>query len=360
MDKYDLLDAMGGIRDEYIEEASGPDSRKAQAGSRRRKVLGMQRWAAAAAALLCLSVIVPNVSPDAASAFKGIPLFGNYFRAVTFRAYEYEGAGADAYVEEPAVVTMSAGEVKVEDEAEAAAASGEENGPAAAGAGDPDADAGSGTPDAAAGSAASERGEAAAADAYAEKESADSAAGEDGASIQAALSAAEITREVRRMAEREVESFERSLREETGYHTLRFLHETVTDTDRWFCLEVYCFTSAADGFEQVTHFNIDKETGERVTLEDWFGEGTQYIGPVSENIRAQMRAQMAKDPDVEYWLDSEEEPEYDFREILPVQDCYFDADGNLVICFNQGEAAPMYMGPVEFTIPQEVTEALRR
>jgi len=355
MDKYDLLEAMSGIRDEYIEEAaetvSGSVSasaalshesqlqhtekeeneekqvRKKAAASRRRRILRLERLAASVAAILCLSIIVPNVSSGAASAFQGLPLVGNYFRAVTFRTYQYADSTSDAYVEEPGVITMSSGDIKVEDSETYAE---EESAPAersavTAGA----ADAGNG------------------------------AASADPAAVRAALSAAQITEEIRQMACDQISGFEASLAQETGYRSLRFLHETVTDTDKWFCMKAYAYTAAADGFEQVTHFTIDKTTGERVTLESWFGEETDYITPISDSIKTQMREQMKADPELEYWIDSKEEPEYDFTQILPDQDCYFNEDGNLVICFNEGEAAPMYMGTVEFTIPQEVVEGIK-
>ena len=408
MDKYDLLEAMSGIRDRYIEEAAtdlrsagnlqdsdrplpaenlhtakeiqGAEDRNAggtggagretgrerlsAAGSskpqktfrRGGKLLRYQRWAATAAALLCLSILVPNLSPDAATAFGNIPLFGRYFRAVTFRSYRVQNENADAYVEEPGIVSMAAGDVQVEDEA-----------------GRADGDGTSGQKTLADGGALDDRTESLTAGSAEESASStdmsdeplmDVQGGTEAAlarsSVRAAVSSAEITEEIRRKAEDQIESFENSLVAETGYHTLRFTHRTVTDSDAWFCLEVYAYTAAADGFEQVTHYNIDKKTGERVTLETWFGEDTEYVAPLSEEIIRQMRAQMEADPDIEYWLDSEEEPEYDFTEITPDQDCYFDSQGRLVICFNEGEAAPMYMGPVEFVIPESVTDSISR
>ena len=66
----------------------------------------------------------------------------------------------------------------------------------------------------------------------------------------------------------------------------------------------------------------------------------------------------APNSEAAFWLDSPEGPEYDFRQISPAQDFYFDSDGNLVLCFDEGEAAPTYMGAVEFTIPRSLTGQL--
>ena len=118
MDKYDLLEAMSGIRDEYVEEASGlradqetgQEKQKSLSGrpvSRvRRRRPGASFWAAAAAAVLCISVVLPNLSPAASSAFQDLPFLGNYFRLVTIRSYEYQSDSADAYAEESTLVTM--------------------------------------------------------------------------------------------------------------------------------------------------------------------------------------------------------------------------------------------------------------
>ena len=119
MDKYDLLEAMSGIRDEYVEEASGlradqetGQEKQKSLSSRpvsrvRRRRPGASFWAAAAAAVLCISVVLPNLSPTASSAFQDLPFLGNYFRLVTIRSFEYQSDSADAYAEESTLVTMS-------------------------------------------------------------------------------------------------------------------------------------------------------------------------------------------------------------------------------------------------------------
>ena len=70
MDKFDILEAMSGIRDEYIEDAAAfpnqavqseeqnvPLENKRGKDPKRPKILRLQRWAATAAALLCVCVI---------------------------------------------------------------------------------------------------------------------------------------------------------------------------------------------------------------------------------------------------------------------------------------------------------------
>lgn len=410
MDKYDLLEAMSGIRDEYVEEASGlqadqetgQEKQKSLSGRPvshvRRRRPGASFWAAAAAAVLCISVVLPNLSPAASSAFQDLPFLGNYFRLVTIRSYEYQSDSADAYAEESTLVTMSknsdadqgadssgvmaAGSIEA-DEAAEYEVSEEVSEDQAAGAGDADdtiktfsgeaeeispedlgeawSDFDETEPE------ANETGplydetdpDLSESDSdFTETEPEESVNG-SASSINAVLSSAQITEEIRQMEEQAVTSFEQNVSQETGYQTLRFLHRTITDTPDWYCMEVFCYTASADGFEQVNHFTINKKTGERVELEDLFYAGADYITPISEEIISQMRARMKENPEVEYWIDSEDDPESDFSRIRDDQDFYIDDEGRLVICFNELEAAPMSMGTVEFIIPDKVLASIR-
>ena len=39
---------------------------------------------------------------------------------------------------------------------------------------------------------------------------------------------------------------------------------------------------------------------------------------------------------------------------------YINESGNIVICFNEGDVAPLYMGCVEFVIPDEAIKGIRK
>lgn len=39
---------------------------------------------------------------------------------------------------------------------------------------------------------------------------------------------------------------------------------------------------------------------------------------------------------------------------------YLNENGNVVICFDEGDVAPMYMGTMEFEIPEEVLSNIRK
>ena len=52
-------------------------------------------------------------------------------------------------------------------------------------------------------------------------------------------------------------------------------------------------------------------------------------------------------------------PEWDFNGLDGSESFYFDSEGRLVICFDEYQVAPGYMGAVEFTIPKEITGELQ-
>lgn len=337
MNRYDILEAMGGIRDEYIEEAGIPLPEKEEmpekeqktvkpgrvTGTGRRRILHLQRWGATAAALLCVCVIAFAVRSGLG----------------TSRVSESTSA-------EQGMISMAEEEVKVED------GNVQEDSVRDAGSYAYDAQpAAGGMETMGEGAAVVDDGDGAKTALAEEEAQAD-------VSLASAMTDAGVSGAVRQMTEEEVRVFENSLTEETGYSSLRFTHEVTTDSADWFSLRMKAYTCAADGFEQVTHFNINRDSSQYVTLETLFSEDTDYITPLSKEVIRQMREQMAADPDTEYWLDSVEGPAYDFQEISPAQDFYFDKNGNLVLCFNEGEAAPTYMGTVEFTIPRSITDKL--
>ena len=168
----------------------------------------------------------------------------------------------------------------------------------------------------------------------------------------------EINAEIQAITEPIIEEFKANLEREEGYQSLEVKSEVVHTTEDYFTLKLICFTAQGSGVEWYYYYTIDLNTGERLELEDLFAEGADYVTPISENVILQMREKMAEDDMNMYWLDDEIE-ELNFKAIKEDQSFYLDADGNVVISFNEGDVAPMYMGVVEFTIPNEVISDIR-
>jgi hypothetical protein len=162
-------------------------------------------------------------------------------------------------------------------------------------------------------------------------------------------SAKELTDEVLAAFQEEMEADENL----EGVGKVQADYEILTDTDRYFSMRVWSLETGADSYEQNRYYTIDRSTGKLLTLADLFS-GTDYVQDLSREIREEMARQMEADENVVYWLDDEDIPEGNFQEIAADQSFYIDSQGELVICFGQGEVAPMYMGSVTFTMPETV------
>lgn len=258
-----------------------------------------------AAAAVAAFVVLPNTSASVAHAMEQIPVIGKLVEVVTFRDYEYDSETKTADIEVPKLdVTDIENSTKVEGN----------------------------------NSITSENTE-----------------------VQETLekTAEEINAEIQRITEEIIADFEKSLAEEEGYKDVVVKSEILATTQEYFTLKLMCFEAEASGYEWNYYYTIDLETGERLQLKDIFEEDADYISAISENIKKQMQAQMDADENVIYWLNDEME-ELNFEQITEETSFYLNEDNHVVIAFNEGDVAPMYMGAVEFVIPSEVLEDIRK
>lgn len=257
-------------------------------------------WTAVAAAAVVM-IALPNTNMQIAHAMENIPLLGGFFRLVTVRQYNYSDENHDAEVE---LAQITYGE---------------------------DAGEGASVGEAAVGAAAPK--------------------GTAAGNVEA------VNQDMEATVEELIRQFEDTLSEE-GYHGLHVSQEVVTDNDRYYTVKLSVLETEASGYEHNQFYTIDKQTGNVVTLEDLFAEGSDYISAISENIKTQMREQMAADEGVIYFLDGDDMPEFNFQGITEQTNFYFNEKDELVIAFDEYEVAPGSMGAPEFVIPQEVTAAI--
>lgn len=175
----------------------------------------------------------------------------------------------------------------------------------------------------------------------------------DGVSDETAQQAKEtadaINFDIQKVTDELVEEFKSTMEEfEDGYGDILVDSEVLTDDDRWFSLALTLYQGAGSGYERHRHYTVDKTTGKQAELSEFFGE--DYIDIISEEVSSQMRQRMAEDENVIYWIDYEDMPEWNFTSIAEDQDFYVNADGKVVICFDEYEVAPGYMGCVEFVL----------
>lgn len=262
----------------------------------KKRILGAT---AAAAVLMGAFVLLPNTSASIAHAMEQIPVIGGLVSVVTFRDYTYESDRNMAHVDVPEVQVQPA-EGNTEES-------------------------------------------------------------RDTAEVQEKLerTTEEINAEIRRITDEMIAEFEENLKEDGGYQDILVKSEILDTTEDYFTLKLICYQGAGSGMQWNHYYTIDLNTGERLQLKDLFAEGADYITPISENIKAQMQEQMDADENVYYWLNDDIE-EWNFKAITDETSFYLNEKDHVVIGFDEGEVAPMYMGTVEFEIPAEVLEGIRK
>ena len=184
--------------------------------------------------------------------------------------------------------------------------------------------------------------------------------GLEGESVDnAKKSSEEINREIEQIMNQWVEEFKETMSSD-GYEQIMVKTEPINTTDKYFTLKLICYQGAGSGYEQDFFYTINLDTGKRMKLSDLFIESSNYITIISDDIKKQMRKQMDEDENVSYWLDDKEVEEWNFEEIPEDVSFYVNENNELVICFNEGDVAPMYMGTVEFVISNEVLGEIRK
>ena len=261
----------------------------------------LQRGIMAAAAAVALFIILPNTSANVAYAMSGIPVVGRLVEAVTFRNYQYESERHMADVQVPELVVK-------EDHKENAEIS---------------------VPEA-----------------------------ETAETIQKTTE--EINREIKEITDQIIGEFEENLKYEEGYQDILVKSEVINTTEQYFTLKLICYQGAGSGAEWNYFYTIDLNTGERLALKDLFMDGADYITPISDSIKQQMQEQMDADENVYYWLHDEDVPEWNFKQITDETSFYLNENNDIVISFNEGDVAPMYMGCVEFVIPGDLLADIRK
>ena len=279
-----------------IERAKKEQEEKEGAESGRRAGGRIWRYAGiAAAACLGAIVILANSGQSVALAMEKIPVIGAIAKVVTFRTYEDQTNHFSAHIEVP----------QVEQEQ------------------------------------------------LAETQPADESAGDTQSQDAAQEGLQRTNKTIEEYGQELIARYEHDLSESQGEgnYSLQSDYKVVSESDDYLAIEVDTLLTMASGSEYRKTFNIDKNTGEILSLKDFFQEGSDYIGVISDAIKAQMKQQMEQDDSVIYWLDSEV-PEWDFKAIDDDTSFYFDGQGDLVIQFDEYEVAPGSMGAVSFTIPR--------
>lgn len=161
---------------------------------------------------------------------------------------------------------------------------------------------------------------------------------------------------IKEYAEELIDMYEKELAKDNGegHYGLTSSYKVITDNSKYLSIRIDTTLTMASGTQYVKIFNINKSTGNVVTLTELLKDKPDALEAISNNIKKQMAEQMAADPDVIYNYNSEM-PEEDFKGLTGNESYYINDKGELVIAFDEYDVAPGYMGSVEFTIPSSVT-----
>ena len=330
------------LRKEYLAQKMSVEQiekmqKEMEAAKRKRRrgkqIVFFRKFAGAAAVLAVTFVTLPNTSLGVARAMENIPLLGKLVNVVTFREYRYEDDKNSALIEVPELVAQADGDGEAPLVAAYGAAAENETDGQRENSGN-------------SGNSAANTDELAL--------EADETS--DGQNVQVNLekSTEEINEEIRQITDNLMAEFEENLKNGEGYQNVLVKSEVLCTTEKYFTLKLICYQGMGSGAEWDYYYTIDLDTGNRLTLKELFPEGEDYLTAVSENIKKQMQEQMEADENVIYWLDTEEIPEWNFQSITEETSFYLNGDNQLVICFNEGDVAPMYMGCVSFVISEEI------
>lgn len=207
---------------EVIKMKEKMNQAKAEKKNKHNKTIITRIWVGAAAAIAAF-VILPNTSPSVAYAMEQIPLLGNLIEVVTFRDYQYSSDRNNADVNVPKLVPETV--------------------------------------------------------ASTEKTT------EDPVGENLKKSTDEINAEIEKISDSLIAEFKQNMNNE-GYQDIMIKHEVINTTDDYFTLKLMCYQAAGSGYEMDYYYTIDLKTGERLALKDLFKEGSDYITPISENIKS--------------------------------------------------------------------------
>ncbi len=137
-----------------------------------------------------------------------------------------------------------------------------------------------------------------------------------------------------------------------GHGTVHVDYEVVTNTDKWFTLKLRVYEAYGSGNTYYKYYHIDKTNGCIVELSDLAVDDSFY-SKLKAEVQRQMKVEMSEDKDIEYWLEDDPFSVY-YLEPGENSNFYWNDDGDLVIVFNEYDAAPGFMGTPEFTVKKSV------
>lgn len=133
-----------------------------------------------------------------------------------------------------------------------------------------------------------------------------------------------------------------------GNYSLDSGYIVKTDDTLLLSLGRYITETKASAAETIHYDTIDKQNEVLITLPGLFKDDS-YIQSISAYILKEMEQEINAETG-SYFIKNQNDPD-GFEKIDKYQNFYINQQHQLVICFNEYEVAPGYMGTIEFPIP---------
>ncbi len=151
--------------------------------------------------------------------------------------------------------------------------------------------------------------------------------------------------------EKDVKALQKEFGDEDVSLKITSSYQIKTDNETILALDVYIVNEVGSSSTKHSFYNINKKTGELLSLEKLFGKDFDYVTKISDYIKKEMKRRNAEE-DGMYWIEGEENAFEPFNKIDKNQNFYINDKGNVVICFDKYEVAPGAQGCPEFELPE--------
>ncbi|MFW5631689.1 MAG: RsiV family protein, partial [Acetivibrio ethanolgignens] len=119
-----------------------------------------------------------------------------------------------------------------------------------------------------------------------------------------------------------------------GKETVDTSYQVLTDNKRLLSIRIdtTVVMASSNAFSKIYH--LDKTTGKQLVLKDFFRQDSNYIDVLTESLLKQMK-KANEEEEAAYFIDTEYGDEFNFTQLDPEQNCYWDEKGNLVVVFDK-------------------------
>lgn len=130
---------------------------------------------------------------------------------------------------------------------------------------------------------------------------------------------------------------------------LDITYEIKSSNEKTLSFVIYKTETAASAYTQQIFYNLDRSSGENLTLADVLGPDYKEIA--DKAIQGTIDQRIAEDPEKwPYFVSTPDMPDEGFQGITDDQKFYIDDSGNVVISFDEYEIGPGSMGIQDFVV----------